>query len=319
MKKNTAFIKAISFSVLLCAAITGCSKEDIKEFFDVTPAMRTPPLNADITPTDSQAQNEEKTTSVLDYLLTQQQPEETEPQNSLFENQYQKPDTTKLEQYPNMWCEQYIGKYKKAEKTVYLTFDDGPSQNTDAILKVLKDNDIKATFFIVPDEGEVCAKRLRAITAAGHTIGVHSFTHNYLTVYADEKAYVKDFAKAYDIIVKATNKKPWLYRFPGGSVNQYNRYCREGIKKALSERGFVYYDWNVDSNDWRGLSSEQICQNVTADAKKFSSPTILMHDTDTRDNTVAALENVIKCLKDGGYKFAPLTPEVEPVQYGVNF
>ncbi|MDE6579192.1 MAG: polysaccharide deacetylase, partial [Ruminiclostridium sp.] len=202
---------------------------------------------------------------------------------------------------------------------IYLTFDDGPSKYTEDILRILKEYNIKATFFVIPDESEECADRLRTIAAAGHTIGVHSYTHNYLTIYEDELAFVEDFAKAYDIIVKVTNQKPWLYRFPGGSVNQYNRHCRDGIKTALDERGFVYYDWNTDSNDWRGLSPEELCRNVTNDVKRFPSATVLMHDTDTRENTVEALENIIKCLKESGYKFAPITQTVEPIQYGVNF
>lgn len=301
----------IIVAITLAAVMSGCTADDVEGFFDLTPAERTPPNGVHATPVNAPEINAGETTADY-YIITEKEPENAE-------NFYEKPDTSKFTEYPNMWVEKYTGEYKKSEKTVYLTFDDGPSENTEAILKVLKDNNVKATFFVIPDESEECADRLRIIAAAGHTIGVHSVCHNYLTIYADVNSYVEDFAQAYDIIVKATNQKPWLYRFPGGSVNQYNRGCREGIREALGERGFVYYDWNVDSNDWRGISTDALWVKVTANAEKFSSPTVLMHDTDTRDNTVAALDSVIKSLKNSGYSFAPITREVEPVQYGVNF
>ena len=298
----------------LAAIMSGCSADDMGDFFDLTPAVRTPPYNVSAVPViNTPEKNKEIVTEENEGVP----PTEKEPVE--IEELFEKPDRSMFTEYPNMWVEKYVGKYEKKERTVYLTFDDGPSKYTEDILKILKEYNIKATFFIVPDEGEQCASRLRAIAAAGHTIGVHSYTHNYLTVYESEKAYVEDFAKAYDIIVKATNQKPWLYRFPGGSVNQYNRHCRDEIKAALGERGFVYYDWNTDSNDWRGLSAEELCQNVTNDVKRFPSATVLMHDTDTRENTVEALESIIKCLKESGYKFAPITQTVEPIQYGVNF
>lgn len=313
--KNTLKKKVllkITGAFVLAALMSGCTADDVEDFFDLTPAVRTPPLNVSAVPITAPGNVKEITAQAEAYTTTEKKSEDIK---ELFE----KPDISKLSDYPNMWVEKYIGEYEKKDKTVYLTFDDGPSKNTEAILRVLKDNNVKATFFIMPDESEECARRLRAIAAAGHTIGIHSYTHNYLTVYENEKAFEKDFAQAYDIIVRAVNQKPWLYRFPGGSVNQYNRHCRDEIKAALGERGFVYYDWNVDSNDWRGLAADELCSSVTAQAKKFPSPTVLMHDTDTRDNTVAALENVIKCLKESGYKFEPITRQVEPVQYGVNY
>ncbi|MDE7281393.1 MAG: polysaccharide deacetylase [Ruminiclostridium sp.] len=310
--KKGSLLKIVS-TFTLAAIMTGCSADDMGDFFDLTPAVRTPPHNVSAVPVVNPQINNENAPEQNEVTPpTETEPAETEP---LFE----KPDRSQFTEYSNMWVEKYVGKYEKKEKTIYLTFDDGPSKYTEDILRILKENNIKATFFVIPDEGKACADRLRMIAAAGHTIGVHSYTHNYLTIYEDEQAYLEDFAKAYDIIVNVTNQKPWLYRFPGGSVNQYNRHCRDEIKAALDERGFVYYDWNTDSSDWRGLSPEELCQNVTNDVKRFPSATVLMHDTDTRENTVAALENIIKCLKENGYKFAPITQTTEPIQYGVNF
>ena len=312
-KGKKSLLKIIS-TFTLAAVMTGCSADDMGDFFDLTPAVRTPPHNVSAVPVVNPGIINNENVPEQDEITP---PAETEPAET--EPLFEKPDRSQFAEYPNMWVEKYVGKYEKKEKTVYLTFDDGPSKYTEDILRILKENNIKATFFVVPDEGRQCANRLRMIAAAGHTIGVHSYTHNYLTIYENEQAYLEDFAKAYDIITNVTNQKPWLYRFPGGSVNQYNRHCRDEIKAALDERGFVYYDWNTDSNDWRGLSPEELCQNVTNDVKRFPSATVLMHDTDTRENTVEALENIIKCLKESGYKFAPITQTTEPIQYGVNF
>lgn len=315
-KNINGFIIKIIGVLVIGWSLSGCSAEDVGDFFDLTPVLRTPPNDIAAVPVYSPDSSDTdifvKTEEAVSIEATEEAPID---EAALFEA----PDASKLIEYPNMWVEKYVGEYEKTDRIAYLTFDDGPSENTEAILKVLKDNDIKATFFIVPDEGEDCARRLRAIAAEGHTIGIHSFTHNYLTIYADEKAFLDDFAKAYDIVVTVTNKRPWLYRFPGGSVNQYNRSCRDQIRDILGERGFVYYDWNVDSNDWRGLSVDELCGNVVTDASRFVNPTILMHDTDTRDNTVAAIDKIIKDLKEKGYKFAPLTQQVEPIQYGVNW
>lgn len=316
--KRSSIFHLIKFSTLFLTAaiaLTGCSAEDFGDFWDLTPALRTPPLGVDSVPTFSHNGIKEKKENDIIPAENVQNEEEPEEAADLYET----PDPSSFTDYPNMYVKKFVGEYEKTDKTVYITFDDGPSANTEEILRILKENDVKATFFVIPDEGEVCAKRLRAISAAGHTIGVHSLTHNYCTIYADSDSYIKDFAEAYSLILHATNQKPRFYRFPGGSVNPYNKTCRDEIKEALGERGFVYCDWNVDSNDWRGMSVEAICQNVVKDAQRVRHPIILLHDTDIRDNTVAALDRIIRELKEKGYKFAPLTETVEPIQYGVNF
>lgn len=315
-KSKQGFIIKTIGALVIAWSLSGCSADDVGEFFDLTPSLRTPPNDISVVPVYSSDGSLVNGTSITEETVIPEGAENVPIDESAL---YKTPDASSFTKYPNMWVKKYTGEYEKTEKTAYLTFDDGPSENTEAILKILNDNNIKATFFVVPDDGETCARRLRAIAAEGHTIGVHSYSHNYLTVYADENAFVDDFARAYDIIVNAVNIKPWLYRFPGGSVNQYNRSCRDSIKEALDKRGFEYYDWNVDSNDWRGLSAEELCSNVTADVLRFRNPIILMHDTDARDNTVAALDIIIKELKNQGYKFAPLTQQTEPIQYGVNW
>ena len=130
-------------------------------------------------------------------------------------------------------------------KTVYLTFDDGPSDRTDEILAILDKYNVKATFFVMPRKTDVCYKRLRAIVDAGHTIGVHTYSHDYNIMYASVEAYLEDFNKAYEIVVDATGIKPDIFRFAGGSLNDRSY----KIIAEMTRRGFTYYDWNASGDD----------------------------------------------------------------------
>ncbi len=217
--------------------------------------------------------------------------------------------------YPDMYVERYTGDYINDVNTAYLTFDDGPSSLTGEILHYLDKTGVKATFFVVPDESEECARLLRQISDAGHMIGIHSYSHDYEKIYADPDAFLEDFNKAYEIVYEATGSKPFLYRFAGGSINDYNGAVRDDIIKEMDRRGFVYFDWNVDSNDWQGYGWQYLYDNVTADACALDTPVILFHDTGDRMNTVLVIEDIISSLKNKGYTFAALSEQTEPVQF----
>ena len=156
---------------------------------------------------------------------------------------------------------------------------------------------------------------LKEISDAGHTIGIHSASHDYEKIYASVDAFLADFKEAYDIVLEATGKAPDIYRFPGGSVNDYNTDTRDDIIAEMARRGFTYFDWNVDSNDWQGYGWTTLYTNVLADAQEFSTPVILFHNTGDRDNTVLVIEDIIKALKDKGYKFGSLSHKTEPIQF----
>ncbi len=246
----------------------------------------------------SSAETEES--SAADTDTSDEEPDAESPYSSL---------------YTDMYVDKYTGEYINDDNTVYLTFDDGPSSLTEEILYYLDKKDVKATFFVVPNESEECARLLKKISDAGHTIGIHSYTHEYETIYASADAFLEDFNKAYEIVCAATGEKPKLFRFAGGSINDYNGEVRDEIIAEMERRGFTYFDWNVDSNDWQGYGWQELYDNVTADASELLTPVILFHDTGARMNTVLVIEDIISSLRNKGYSFAALSEKTEPVQF----
>ena len=220
--------------------------------------------------------------------------------------------------YPELYCYDTAGvTYSDDKNYVYLTFDDGPSKHTDSILYYLDRHNLKATFFVVPDGSEECAKRMKRIADAGHTIGVHSATHDYNQIYADVEAFLTDFKICYDRIYEATGVKCSLFRFPGGSINDFNEETRDEIIAEMTRRGFVYFDWNVDSNDAGGADWTEMYVGVLGQIAGTNRAVVLMHDRDDRLNTVLVLEDIIKALLDDerGYKLDRLTEKTKPVQF----
>lgn len=217
--------------------------------------------------------------------------------------------------FPDLYAEKYDGEYEDSENTVYLTFDDGPSVLTENLLYYLRQENVKATFFVVPERTDYCYSLLKQISDAGHSIGIHSASHDYEKIYASVDAFLDDFNEAYEIVLEATGKAPDIYRFPGGSVNDYNEKTRDDIISEMDRRGFTYFDWNVDSNDWQGHGWTTLYTDVLKDAEEFSSPVILFHNTGDRDNTVLVIEDIIKALKNKGYKFGSLSQKIKPVQF----
>lgn len=220
--------------------------------------------------------------------------------------------------YPELYCYDTAGvTYNDDKNYVYFTFDDGPSKHTDSILYYLDRYSIKATFFVVPDSSEECARRMKKIVDAGHTIGVHSATHDYKQIYASVEAYLTDFKICYDRIYAATGVKCSLFRFPGGSINDFNEDTRNDIIAEMTRRGFVYYDWNVDSNDAGGADWTEMYVGVLDQISANNRSVVLMHDRDDRLNTVLVLEDIIKALLENerGYKLDRLTDKTRPVQF----
>lgn len=205
--------------------------------------------------------------------------------------------------------------YVREEGTVYLTFDDGPSDHTYSILSYLEQYNIKATFFVVPSRSESCYEKLRAIAAAGHSIGVHSASHVYDDIYASVEAFLEDFHEAWDIIYDATGIKTEIFRFPGGSVNDFNAGTREYIIQEMTRRGFRYFDWNVDSNDAGGANWTQMYNSIPEDISKNYRSVVLMHDSASTPNTVLVLGDVLQVLMNKGYKFDKINNDTKPVQF----
>ncbi len=225
--------------------------------------------------------------------------------------------TPHLDLYPDL----YIGEIPtqtKAEKTVYLTFDDGPSSLTLQVLDVLKEKDVKATFFVVgtnleSKKGEAILKR---ISDEGHSIGVHSYSHVYSRIYSSVESYLADFDKVFNKIYDITGQKPEIFRFPGGSINGHNIGIHRELISEMLRRGFVYYDWNASSRDSdTKVTSDQVFNSVVGGVKSVTRSIVLMHDTSSKTETLKALPAIIDNLENSGYKFDTITREVWPIVY----
>lgn len=220
--------------------------------------------------------------------------------------------------YPEMQVDPKPLFQEQPQKTAYLTFDDGPSANTYAILDALQESGQKATFFIVAKNIPGYEDALRRMAEEGHTVAIHTYSHDYRGIYESVEAYLDDFHQAYEAIYEACGVRPTLFRFPGGSVNSYNQMIYQPLIAEMLRRGFVYHDWSVSSEDATGkdYTPEQLTAFVMEGTEKAAKPVILMHDSGDKKNTAAAMPEMIRQLTGAGYTCAPLTGAVRPICFG---
>lgn len=198
------------------------------------------------------------------------------------------------------------------EKICYLTFDDGPSDNTLEILKILKKYNAKATFFVINTKNIDYVKQIHN---EGHTIGLHSYTHKYDVIYANSTAYYADLNQISAKVEELTGVKSTVIRFPGGSSNQIKGSCKgimTFLTKSVLANGYSYFDWNVSSGDAESnnVPYTKIRDNVLSQAKNKNSICVLFHDSAVKTSTVQALPEIIEGLKAQGYtRFEGLTPQ----------
>lgn len=208
-----------------------------------------------------------------------------------------------------------------SNKTIYLTFDDGPSPRTPEVLKILRDNGVKATFFVTHISGK-SSHYMKDIVAEGHTIALHSYTHDYDKIYASEEAYFADLQQISDLVYSETGVRTNLIRFPGGSsniVSRFNPGIMTRLTQQVTDKGYVYFDWNVVSGDANrgGATAQQIINNCRKVPKKSDSVIVLMHDSVEKRTTVEALPEVIAYYKAAGCKFATITESTPPAHQRV--
>lgn len=193
-------------------------------------------------------------------------------------------------------------------KVIYLSFDDGPGPYTQQLLDVLDKYGVKATFFVTNTDHNYIMK---TIVERGHSIGIHTVSHNYSQIYESPEAFFEDLYGMQKIIFENTGVTTTLMRFPGGSSNTISRKTYEGLMTILTEAvqdaGFQYFDWNVDSLDAGGAkTSEKVFDNVTAGVMRNTVSLVLQHDI--RPYSVEAVEDIIVWGLNNGYSFEPLTP-----------
>lgn len=198
-------------------------------------------------------------------------------------------------------------------KTMYLTFDDGPSaENTSAVLDTLKEKNIKATFFLIGENVKKHPDVAKRIAEEGHTIGIHCNWHDYKQLYASVDSYLEDFEKAYQTVEEVTGVQAKLFRFPGGSINSFNKEVYEDIIREMTDRGFVYFDWNASLEDAVGHPETDILiQNAVSSTRGRKRVVMLAHDV--IHETAGCLKELLGELPE--YRMEPLTEEVKPIQF----
>lgn len=201
-------------------------------------------------------------------------------------------------------------------RRVYLTFDDGPSANTDRILDILNQYGVKATFFVVAKDGYT--DQYRRIVEDGHTLAMHSYSHKYSEIYASLDAYKEDLTKLHDFLYELTGEDCNIVRFPGGSSNTISHVDMWELIEYLNKTDMVYYDWNVSSGDASGgrKSIDQIKQNVLDNIDQFSNAVVLFHDASGKDSTVDALPAIIEeILESDNTVLLPISDDTVRVQH----
>lgn len=201
---------------------------------------------------------------------------------------------------------------------VYLTFDDGPSSNTGAILDILAQYDIKATFFVTGKTQEYYLPLYRRIVEEGHTLGMHSYSHRYNEIYASKQQFAEDLESLQEFLYDTTGVWSRFYRFPGGSSNRVSDVPMEELTEYLTEENIYYLDWNVSCGDatGRNLRPQQIADNVTEHVGKYHTAVVLLHDASDKTSTVEALPLIIEKIQSmENVEFVPVDDEMHMVQH----
>lgn len=212
----------------------------------------------------------------------------------------------------------YVVDSADTKGVIYLTFDDGPGAYTNQILDILKKYDIKATFFVTNGGSDEAILREYQ---EGHTIGLHTATHNY-DIYKSVESYFDDLNKVQDRVTRITGTKAKYIRFPGGSSNTISRSRCKGIMTTLTskvkEEGYRYYDWNSLVEDAGACASRKVNDKNACVLKYFKNTisynkinVVLLHDI--KSYTANSLENMIVYAKNNGYTFKAIddsTPEI---------
>lgn len=207
-------------------------------------------------------------------------------------------------------------------KVIYLTFDDGPSSTiTPSLLQILKEEKVKATFFVI-NHSDSLNYLIKQEYDEGHTVALHSDTHVYSYVYSSVDNYFNDLTSIQNKVSGIIGIKPNIIRFPGGSSNTVSRKYSPGIMSILSKevlnRGFIYFDWNVSSEDAGGARTASQVYNNVVNNLVYKNNVVLLHDFESNYKTLNAIRDIIQYGKSHGYIFKAITQDTYPTRHHVN-
>lgn len=311
VKKPSKKIIWISFFVLLILACTIALSAIYFNSKNEAPSESAPENIEEIKPSEEENTGSEKT------------PTDENNSNKGEINDAVDPTIKPKKDYTQLYPDMYVKRPEKQispNKTIFLTFDDGPSARTGEVLDILKQKNVKATFFVVGNTSTAGKDYMKRIVEEGHTIAPHTFTHNFKSIYSSVEAYLNDFNKIYTLIYETTGVKPTIFRFAGGSKNSFNKNNYREIIAEMTRRGFDYYDWNLSTGDAAKKSltpSERCLSNVLNYSAKYNTAVVLMHDAQPKTTTVQALPALIDGLRNQGFSFQKLSNEIYPVPHSL--
>ena len=198
--------------------------------------------------------------------------------------------------------------YHSETKRAFLTFDDGPSQNTNDILNILKDNNIKATFFVLGSQVEVFPETTNRIYNEGHYIANHGYSHKYSTIYQSPEQILNEYNQCNQIVantIKVPEYNSHLFRFPGGFVGGKYAQIKNDVLPLFQQNNILYVDWNSLTGDSEKANptEDYLMDNLQKTTEGKNSLVILMHDSQAKRVTVDFLPKVIEYLTQQGYEF----------------
>ena len=193
------------------------------------------------------------------------------------------------------------------DKVAYITIDDGPSKFTNQILDILDKNDVKATFFMINRNMNTYKDEVKRIQQEGHGAGFHSVSHDVKTLYKTPQSTLEEFSICRNTFEEITGETSNLIRIPYGSKPN----TPEESYKILVENGFLVWDWNLDTEDWKS-TTDNIVSNVLLNGRNKDELVLLVHE---KEQTVEALDGIIMILKERGYKILPITEEKEAMNF----
>ncbi len=216
--------------------------------------------------------------------------------------------------------EQVAKALAEGRKVVYLTFDDGPCDNTSNLLDVLDEYNVKVTFFVNGYNAAPYSDELNRIVSDGHSLAMHTYSHNYSAVYASLDSFKNEVVSLQDYLYNVTGVSTRIFRFPGGSSNSQTKVPINTFIDYLNQQNIVFFDWNVSSGDGgsRLLTPDEVYTNVINGVEGKDVSVVLMHDSVDKLTTYQAIPKIIEKLQAMDALILPITTDTEPVHHNIN-
>ena len=196
---------------------------------------------------------------------------------------------------------------KTPEKIAYITIDDGPSKYTSEILDILDSNNVKGTFFMLNNNMILHKEEINRMIKEGHGVGFHGVSHDIKELYKTETSSLEEFETCNETLYEISGKTSKLIRLPYGS----KPYTPQENYYSLIKNDYLIWDWTLDTQDWKS-STDQIVSNILYYGREREEIVILMHE---KEQTVKALNDTIKILKERGYTILPITENISPKNF----